>query len=183
MTQAKARRGGGVGGFLKKVWAKKSAAVGSAKCAGLVNAKSSVAGGNSSVLKEGVNSLFFSDFFPAAMALHRQQGCWPSKVCVTACASESWRKFSASMEVQASDCIIPQCSPMEQASTKTRINLANRTGTCDMLCDPADNVKKQRLKIEAIRQEENSLEGPQACSSSLSITGPRPDPTNPIAAG
>jgi hypothetical protein len=136
-----------MGGISEKVRAEMSAAVGNGKCAGHIKAKSSVAGGNSSVLKEGVTSLFFSDFFPAAMALHRQQGCWPSKVRVTASASESWRKFRASMEVQASDCNIPQCSPMEQASTRTRINLDNRTGTVETLCRLADDVKGRFFRV------------------------------------
>ena len=96
-------RGGGVGGVVEKDLAANGTGAGSSKRAGHVNAKVSEVSGNSRVLSWGVDSLFFSDFFPAAMALQREQGCWPSKVRVTAWEMESWRKLSASMEVQATD--------------------------------------------------------------------------------
>ena len=106
-----------------------------------MSAKSSVAGGNSSVLMHVVHRLFFSDFFPSAMALQSRQGCLPSKVCVSACARESRCKLPASIEVQASDCKKTQCNPMEQANASISINLHNRISTRRKLRQLAEGVK------------------------------------------
>ena len=106
-----------------------------------MSAKSSVVGGNSSVLMHVVHRLFFSDFFPSAMALQSRQGCLPSKVCVSACARESRCKLPASIEVQASDCKKTQCNPMEQAKASTSINLHNRVNTIARLNKRAASVK------------------------------------------
>ena len=51
-----------------------------------------------------MNSLFFSDFLAAAMALQIGQGYLPSNVRTTDSESECVRKLSASIVVHATDC-------------------------------------------------------------------------------
>ena len=81
------------------------------------------------------------------MALQIVQECWPSKVCVTACAKESWRRLFASMVVQASDWNKAQCNPMEQASASTRIYLANRGSTAGIVRWQAIAVKGGVIRV------------------------------------
>lgn len=67
-------RGGGVGGGAARDSARRSPGGSSTKLAGPISTGFGDAGGNSSVLSHGADSFFFSDFFPAAMALQRGQG-------------------------------------------------------------------------------------------------------------
>ena len=55
----------------------------------------SATGGNSILWLEETASDFFSDFLAAAMALHMQQGCLPSKVSDIASDTECVRRFEA----------------------------------------------------------------------------------------
>jgi len=85
--------------------------------------------GNSSLCVCSANSFLFSDFFPAAMALHRQQGCLPSNVLTTASRNEQDWRLSASMVVQATVCSNVQCAPSVASSATTTSVLPSRTNT------------------------------------------------------
>ncbi len=53
----------------------------------------------------GINSVFFCELSLFAMALQSWQGCFPSKVSVTACGMESLRRELTSIPAQAADCM------------------------------------------------------------------------------
>jgi len=89
----------------------------------------SAAGGNSIFNTDETASDFFCDFLAAAMALHRQQGCLPSNVLLTASDNESLHRLRASIVVQATVCKAAQCAPVENTSAKTTNNLPQRAIT------------------------------------------------------
>ena len=124
-------RGGGVGGWSASDSVKLFASGKSLNCDGATKTKLAGDGGNSSSFNCSVNSFFFSDFLPAAMALHKQQGCWPSNVHVTASATEWLRRLSASIAAQATVCKVAQCTPVVATSATITHHLANcaNTGT------------------------------------------------------
>ena len=102
---------------------------GASNCDGATRAGFSFARGNSNFCSCGVESFFFSDFLPAAMALQSGQGCWPSKVRDTAWLTEPQLKFSASIVVQATDCSKAQCAPVVATSVAIITILAKRANT------------------------------------------------------
>ena len=103
MNQAKKFRGGGSGGLEKNDSAEKFSAATRLKITGANNWKFRAIGGYSSLVLPKVKSDFFSDFFPAAIALHNGQGCSPSKVWETAVENDSQLKLAASIVVHATD--------------------------------------------------------------------------------
>ena len=89
----------------------------------------SATGGNSIFKLEETASDFFSDFLAAAMALHMQQGCLPSKVSDIASDTECVRRFEASMVAHATVCSAVQCSPVVKTSANTTSIFPQRTST------------------------------------------------------
>src|ERR1700690_1811598 len=63
------------------------------------------------------------------MALHRQQGCRPSKVQATASMTECVRRLSASIVVHATVCSAAQCAPVDTTSATITQPLPNRANT------------------------------------------------------
>jgi len=89
----------------------------------------SATGGNSIFNTGETASDFFSAFLAAAMALHRQHGCWPSKVLPTASENESQRKLFASIVVHATVCSAAQCRPVARTRAVTTRNFPQRADT------------------------------------------------------
>jgi len=112
-------RGGGTGGFGKDAAAERSASEKAESGLGEIKMNLSATGGNSILRLEETASDFFSDFLAAAMALHMQQGCRPSKVSDIASDMECVRRFEASMVAHATVCSAVQCSPVVKTSAKT----------------------------------------------------------------
>src|SRR5258706_16388697 len=88
LDQTKNPRGGGVGGFWARDSAEEFTCGTSSNCGGGIKGKFTLTGGNSSFCICTVDSFFCSDFFPAAIALQRRQGCFPSKVFIRASCRE-----------------------------------------------------------------------------------------------
>ncbi len=128
MNQAGKFRGGGSGGLEKTNSAGKFSVATRLKLTGANSRKFRAIGGYSSLVLFRLRSDFFSDFFPAAIVLHKQQGCCPSKVLEIAVEKFSQLKLAASIVVHATDCSNAQCRPNERTSTSTETNLtAERT--------------------------------------------------------
>jgi hypothetical protein len=101
LDYAAERRGGGTGGLLGNKDAKIWTAGNTLMVLGEMRTNFSPVGGNSNLKLGEYDSDFFSDFFPAAMALQRGQGCLPSKVLHKAAETESVCRFSAIIAVHA----------------------------------------------------------------------------------
>ena len=129
MNQAKSPRGGGTGGFGKDESAENSAGEKAEVGAGEMSTNFSGAGGNSIFNVGETASDFFSDFFPAAMALHSGQGCLPSNVLETASVTDCVQRLFASIVVHATVCSAAQCAPVERTSAAITRNFPQRANT------------------------------------------------------
>ena len=128
-SQAREFLGGGVGGRRGSTFANMSARGNILNEDGATRTGVSGNGGNSKLDTGGANSDLRSEFLPAAMALHKQQGCRPSNVRLTASATECVRKLSASMAVHATVCSAAQCAPVEITSATITHPLPKRANT------------------------------------------------------
>ena len=123
-------RGGGSGGLPVKQTAKRLSAWKVLNILGATSTNLSATGGYSIFNLSVRASDFFSDFFPAAIALHRGQGCSPSKVCETASVSDCWlTKLAASIVVHATVCSAAQCAPVVNTSVSTTRHFPKRAST------------------------------------------------------
>jgi hypothetical protein len=134
-NQTKKRRGGGSGGGEENKSAKKLCCGSSSNCAG-GNKFIFPATGGYSIFKDGATaSDFFSAFLAAAMALHMQHGCSPSKVSETDLEKDSLVRLAASIVVHATVCSAAQCAPVVRTSTVTIKTFRQRANTGRKLRD------------------------------------------------
>jgi hypothetical protein len=129
MNQTGKLRGGGTGGFKERESARAFCSGNISNRVGETKIIFPATGGNSIFNTGETASFFFWDFLAAAMALHRQHGCFPSKVLSTAWENESQRRLVASMVVHATVCSAAQCSPVASTRAVTTRNLPMRANT------------------------------------------------------
>ncbi len=92
---------------------------------GAIKANFSATGGYSIFNWDTTAVDFCSAFFPAAMARHNGQRCWPSKVWETASVNDCLQRLSANIVLHATVCSATQCDPVAKtraATTKASFN-------------------------------------------------------------
>jgi len=122
-------RGGGVGGWKFRGSANAPATARRKKRTGKTITKTATSGGYSNFCFCSGISDFFSVFFPAAIALHKQQGCLPSKVLPTAAATESVVRLPTSMPVHATVCNMTKGPAVATNIATIRSNLPSHWNT------------------------------------------------------
>ena len=136
-------------------------------------------GGNSIFRQTEIASDFFWDFWAAAMALQRQQGCLPSKVLHTAWAKQSPRRFFANMAVQATLCNAAQCRPVVRTTTATTRTFPKRTNT--RITYPACAEAQARIENDYFSEIHTSV--PLASRSNKGIKSESARKIEPCEAG
>jgi hypothetical protein len=151
MYQTEKFRGGGTGGLENNEATGDSVSLKTEMVFGEIKVKPSATGRNS-IFKVVVRaSDFFSDFLAAAMALHKGQRCFPSKVSETASETDCVRKFVASIVAQATVCRAVQCNPVVKTSKTTTKIFPQRA---DTLAVYSRKVRRQARKTPGFIQLE-----------------------------
>jgi len=159
MNQTQKLRGGGTGGSQDRESAKAFFSGSRANRPGGNSVVWPATGGNSLFNADATASDFFCSCLAAAMALHRQHGCAPSKVLLTACDKDSLQRLLASIVVHATVCRAAQCRPVVNTRAATTANFPQRTNTDHSLIRPPGSTRPG-LKIHldiALESDATSL--------------------------